>query len=57
MAFRKSDVRYDKILERFTQRYQSLNSSLSLFDATEKARKIFNENYADSDEDGYSNLF
>ena len=57
VAFRKSDVRYDKILERFTQRYQSLNSSLSLFDATEKARKIFNENYADSDEDGYSNLF
>ena len=56
-AFRRSDVRYDKILERFTQRFHGLNPSLSLFDATEKARKVFNENYTDSDGDGYSNLF
>ena len=30
---------------------------MSEFDATEKARKVFNEDYADSDGDGYSNLF
>ena len=55
--FRKSDVRYDGILERFTQRYKILNPNLSDFDATEKAKRVFNEDYADSDGDGYSNLF
>ena len=55
--FRQNDVRYDGILERFSKRFLSLNPELSEFDAYEKARKAFNEDYADSDGDGYSNFF
>ncbi len=55
--FRESDVRYDGILSRFSQRFHALNPSLSEFDAYEKARKVFNEDFSDSDGDGYSNLF
>ena len=47
--FRKSDVRYEGILERFTQRYMALNPDMTEFLATEKARKVFNEDYSDSD--------
>ena len=51
--FRKGDVRYTKIQDRFSRKVQigRINSDLS------KIIKVFNEGYSDSDGDGYSNLF
>jgi hypothetical protein len=51
--FRKGDVRYLGIQNRFLERALLKNPLLDSI----QARKIFNEDYTDSDGDGYSNLF
>jgi hypothetical protein len=52
-AFRRGDVRYTDIMTRFTDRLLSRNPGLTQVEA----EKIFDEDYSDSDGDGYSNLF
>jgi hypothetical protein len=52
-AFRRGDVRYDDITSRFSDRLLARNPGLTLVET----RKIFDEDYSDSDGDGYSNLF
>ena len=51
--FRKSDVRYTGIQDRFIDRLMLKNPLLNVMES----RKVFNEDYSDSDGDGYSNLF
>ncbi|MDA8774178.1 hypothetical protein N9N13_00495, partial [Opitutales bacterium] len=51
--FRKNDVRYTEINDRFSERMLIQNSFLQNADTL----KIFNEDYVDSDGDGFSNLF
>ncbi|MBT5716368.1 MAG: LamG domain-containing protein, partial [Opitutae bacterium] len=51
--FRKGDVRYLGIQDRFLERALLRNPFIDSI----QARKIFNEDYTDSDGDGYSNLF
>jgi hypothetical protein len=51
--FRKGDVRYLGIQDRFLERALLRNPLINSI----QARKIFNEDYTDSDGDGYSNLF
>jgi hypothetical protein len=50
-SFRKRDVRYDILRERFAKRMVSYGYDLSY------AGKIFDEDYSDSDGDGYRNDF
>ena len=50
---RRGDVRYDGTRERFVRRLMARDPVLSLSDA----QKIFDEDYSDSDGDGFSNLF
>jgi hypothetical protein len=50
---RRGDVRYDGTRERFVRRLIARDPVLSLSDA----QKIFDEDYSDSDGDGFSNLF
>jgi hypothetical protein len=52
-VFRRGDVRYSDIISRFTDRLLARDPSLTQVEA----RKIFDEDYSDSDGDGYSNLF
>ena len=52
-TFRRGDVRYNDIKERFTARLLARDPGLTLVEAS----KIFDEDYSDSDGDGYSNLF
>jgi hypothetical protein len=52
-AFRRGDVRYQNITSRFSSRLLSRNPGLTQVEAL----KIFDEDYTDSDGDGYSNLF
>jgi len=51
--FRKGDVRYSKIQDRFFRKTLLRNSNLN----SEQVKKVFNEGYSDSDNDGYSNVF
>jgi len=51
--FRKADVRYNHILSRFTERLLARNPDLN----SSEAQKIFDEDYSDSDGDGWSNFF
>ena len=51
--FRKSDVRYTGIQDRFIDRLMLKNPLLNVIES----KKVFNEDYSDSDGDGYSNLF
>ena len=51
--FRKGDVRYYKTEERFIQRLLLRNALIGEI----QGKKVFNEDYSDSDADGYSNLF
>ena len=51
--FRKGDVRYYKTEERFIQRLLLRNAFIGEI----QGKKVFNEDYSDSDADGYSNLF
>ena len=51
--YRKSDVRYTGIQDRFIDRLLLINPLLNVLES----RKVFNEDYSDSDGDGYSNLF
>ena len=51
--FRQGDVRYYKTEERFIQRLLLRNSLIGEV----QGKKVFNEDYSDSDGDGYSNLF
>ena len=51
--FRKGDVRYSKIQERFLKKTLLRNGNLN----SERVKKVFNEGYSDSDNDGYSNVF
>ncbi|MEK9633531.1 MAG: hypothetical protein VW622_06795 [Opitutae bacterium] len=52
-AFRRGDVRYTDIMNRFSDRLLARNPGLTQVEA----EKIFDEDYSDSDGDGYSNLF
>ena len=51
--FRQGDVRYFKTENRFIERLLLRNPLLDII----QGKKIFNEDYSDSDGDGYSNLF
>jgi len=51
--FRKGDVRYSKIQDRFSRKTLLRNLNLN----SEQVKKVFNEGYSDSDNDGYSNVF
>ena len=51
--FRKGDVRYSTIQDRFSRKKQLLNANIDM----QKVKKVFNEGYSDSDGDGFSNLF
>jgi len=51
LAYRKNDVRYNRILGRFSSRLVA--RGLDLAESTE----VFDEDYSDSDGDGFSNLF
>ena len=51
--FRKGDVRYFKTEDRFIERLLLRNPLIG----TVQGKKVFNEDYSDSDGDGYSNLF
>ena len=50
-AFRKRDVRYDMLKERFTKRMVSSGENFDY------SKQIFDEDYIDSDGDGYQNDF
>jgi len=52
LAFRRGDVRYDGTRERFVRRIMA-REGISEANAT----KVFDEDYSDSDGDGFSNLF
>jgi hypothetical protein len=52
-AFRRGDVRYVDITSRFADRLLARTPGLTQVEAG----KIFDEDYSDSDGDGYSNLF
>ena len=52
IEFRRGDVRYDGTRERFVRRIMA-REGLSEPDA----KKVFDEDYSDSDGDGFSNLF
>ena len=52
LAFRRGDVRYDGTRERFVRRLMA-REGLS----ESNAKKVFDEDYSDSDGDGFSNLF
>ncbi|MEJ6622023.1 MAG: hypothetical protein QNL93_08760, partial [Opitutae bacterium] len=53
LQYRKGDVRYTEIQDRFIDRVLLKNPLLNVLES----RKVFNEDYSDSDGDGYSNLF
>jgi len=52
-TFRRGDVRYTDIMNRFADRLLARNPGLTQVEA----EQIFDEDYSDSDGDGYSNLF
>jgi hypothetical protein len=52
LAFRLGDVRYDGTRARFVRRLMTREGLLE-----SEARRVFDEDYSDSDGDGYSNLF
>ncbi len=53
LNFRNNDVRRTRIQDRFASRVIARDSSKNY----SESKKIFDEDYADSDGDGYSNLF
>jgi hypothetical protein len=51
LAYRKNDVRYNRILDRFSSRLTARGVDLA------ESTEVFDEDYSDSDGDGFSNLF
>ena len=49
----KNDVRYERIKDRFSARILTKSPEST----NDEARQVFDEDYSDSDGDGYSNLF
>ena len=53
LEYRKNDVRYERIKDRFSARILTKSPEST----NDEARQVFDEDYSDSDGDGYSNLF